>query len=148
MTEEDATPRAAQPDDALRRLDRLVGTWQISGDASGQVRYEWLEGGFFLLQHVALEQGGERTTGLEVIGRERPYGASEPSEAIRSRYYDSRGSTLDYVYELDGDTLTIWFGERGSPAYYRGEFNAEGTVLTGAWVYPGGGYETSATKVG
>ena len=24
--------------------------------------------------------------------------------------------TLDYVYEVDGDTLTIWGGEKGSPA--------------------------------
>jgi hypothetical protein len=128
-------------------LDRLVGTWRVSGEAEGQVSYEWMEGGFFLLQHVDLEQSGERTKGMEVIGRERAYG-SEPSEDIKSRYYDSQGNTLDYVYELDGDALTIWFSERGSPAYYKGRFSDDGDTLSGAWVFPGGGgYESTATRV-
>ena len=148
MNTEGTENQPSAPDEALQALDRLVGTWEISGEAGGQVTYEWLEGGFFLLQHVNLEQDGERTTGLEVIGRERGYGESEPSEHIKSRYYGSDGSTLDYVYELEGDQLTIWFGEPGSPAYYRGQFNAEGTVLSGGWVYPGGGgYKTTATRV-
>jgi hypothetical protein len=54
---------------------------------------------------------------------------------------------LDYIYELDGDTLTIWGGERGSPAYFRGPFDASGAVLDGAWVYPGaGGYHSTMTR--
>ena len=40
--------------------------------------------------------------------------------------------------ELEGDTLTIWAGDEGSPAYFRGSFNEDGSVLDGAWVYPGG----------
>jgi hypothetical protein len=51
--------------------------------------------------------------GIEVIGHLRPFG-EEPSEDIRSRFYDSMGNTLDYVYELKGDTLTIWGGEKGA----------------------------------
>jgi hypothetical protein len=52
------------------------------------------------------------------------------------------------VYELDGDTLTIWAGERGSPAYYKGTFSADGNSCAGAWVYPGGGgYESTMTRV-
>jgi hypothetical protein len=54
---------------------------------------------------------------------------------------------LDYVYELDGDTLTIWGGEKGSPAYYRGTFSEDGNSATGAWVYPGGGYESTMTRI-
>lgn len=46
---------------------------------------------------------------------------------------------MDYVYELDGDVLTIWAGEKGSPAYMRATFDESGDVLTGGWVYPGGG---------
>jgi hypothetical protein len=58
------------------------------------------------------------------------------------------GNTLDYVYELEGDTLTIWGGEKGSPAYYQGRFSEDGDTITGAWVYPGGGgYESTATRV-
>jgi hypothetical protein len=80
--------------------------------------------------------------------RDRGYEATEPSEDIKSRYYGSDGSTLEYVCELDGDTLTIWFGEKGSPAYYKGSFSDDGNTLTGAWVYPGGGgYSTTTTRV-
>jgi hypothetical protein len=131
------------PDNALNRLDRLVGTWKVSGGAVGQVCYEWMEGGFFLMQHVDLGDN----KGLEIIGRERPFGG-EPGEDIKSRYYGSGGETFDYVYELEGDILTIWGGAKGSPAYYRGTFSADGNTLSGAWVYPGGGgYESTSTRI-
>ena len=140
--------RAPAPDLDMRALDRLVGTWEVSGGARGRVSYEWMEGGFFLLQHVDLEHEGRRIKGIEIIGHERVFG-SEPSEDIKSRFYDAMGDTLDYVYELEGDTLTIWGGEKGSPAYYRGRFSDDGNTCAGAWVYPGGGgYESSMTRIG
>ena len=106
-----------------------------------------MEGDFFLIQHVDLKQHGRRIRSIQIIGHEREYGA-EPGEDIRARLYDSMGNTLDYVYELEGDILTIWFGERGSPAYYRGEFSGDGNTLAGAWHYPGGGgYEAISTRV-
>ncbi|MEW1545042.1 hypothetical protein [Streptomyces tsukubensis] len=136
------------PDAAVRALDKLLGTWRVSGGAEGTVAYRRLEGGHFLLQDIALEQSGQPVTGIEVIGRLKEFGAEEPGEDIRSRYYDSRGNTFDYVYELDGDTLTIWGGEKGSPAYYRATFSADGHTLSGAWVYPGGGgYDSVMTRV-
>jgi hypothetical protein len=135
---------AREPSPALRALDRLVGTWELSGDVGGSVTYEWMEGGFFLIQHIDL---GEEAKGMEVIGHERGFQA-EPSADVKSRFYSGTGDTLDYVYEIEGDTLTIWFGERGSPAYYRGTFSEDGNVLTGAWHYPGGGYEAISTRIG
>ena len=136
-----------EPDLDLKSLDRLVGSWEISGGAQGKTTYEWMEGGFFLIQHVDLEQYGQKIKGLEIIGHERQFGA-EPSEEIKSRFYDNVGNTLDYVYELEGDTLTIWAGEKGSPAYYKGKFSDDGNTMNGAWVYPGGGgYDSTATRV-
>ena len=148
MTDDSSTPtesQSLQPNPDLKSLERLVGTWDVSGGAAGTVTYEWTQGGFFLLQHVEL--GGNK--GLEVIGHERKF-REEPSADIRSRYYGfSEGETLDYTYELQGDTLTIWSGARGSPAYYQGTFSDDGNTLTGAWHYPGGGgYESVSTKVG
>jgi hypothetical protein len=84
-------PQPPQPDPDLRRLDRLLGTWNVSGGAQGRVTYEWMEGGFFLLQHVELEDG-QKVKGIEIIGHERQFGA-EPSQEITSRFYDNLGNT-------------------------------------------------------
>jgi len=86
-----------------------------------------------------------RSRASRIIGHERPFGA-EPGEDIKSRFYDNTGNTLDYVYELEGDTLTIWGGEKGSPAYYRGTFSDDGDTVGDEWVYPGG-YESTMTRV-
>ena len=66
-----------------------MGTWEMSGEVSGTVTYEWMEGGFFLIQRVDLEQHGQRIKGLEIIGHEKPFG-SEPSEEIKSRFCSTR----------------------------------------------------------
>lgn len=43
-----ALQQSPKPSPDLKSLDRLVGTWKVSGEAQGQMRYEWKEGGFFL----------------------------------------------------------------------------------------------------
>lgn len=152
MTEqrnESSSDQQAQPRDLdadMKKLEPLVGTWRLSGDTTGEVRYEWLEGGFFLLQQVNMELHGHVVNGIEVIGRLRPYG-QEASKEIMSRAYSSTGDTLDYVYELKDNTLTIWGGERGSPAYFQGTFSSDGNTCIGAWIYPGGGYTSTMTRV-
>jgi hypothetical protein len=57
-------------------------------------------------------------------------------------------NTLDYVYELEGDTLSIWAGAKGSSAYYTGTFSADGKSVSGDWVSPGGGgYSSTMTRI-
>jgi hypothetical protein len=137
-----------KPNPDLKSLDKLVGTWKQSGGIEGEITYEWTEGSFFLIQHVDLVHDGRKIKGMEIIGHLQLFG-EEPSRDIKSRFYSLLdGMTLDYVYEVDGDRLTIWGGEKGSPAYYKGTFSEDGNTLTGAWVYPGGGgYEATATRV-
>lgn len=141
----DLKSNAQQPDAALHALDRLVGTWRLSGEATGTVTYRWLAGRRFLVQEGELELFGHHNTFTEIIGREKPFGG-EPSADIKSRTYTAEGDTLDYVYELDGDTLTIWGGQRGSESHYIGTFSADGNTVTGAWTWPGGGYHTITTR--
>lgn len=137
-----------EPNADMKALERLIGTWKVSGGTEGTVRYEWMEGKFFLMQHVEMISSDNVIKGIEIIGHVQASFDVPPSEEIKSRYYDNMGSTFDYVYELDGDTLTIWGGEKGSPAYYRGMFSADGNTLSGGWTYPGGGgYESTSTRV-
>jgi len=143
--DEQQTPK---PNPDLKTLDRLVGTWKVSGpDIHGQVTFEWMEGGFFLIQHFDFVHGGHKVKGMEIIGHLQPFG-EEPSKDIKSRIYDTMGNTFEYTYEDDDDTLTIWGGEKGSPAYYKGTWSDDGNTNAGAWVYPGGGgYESTMTRV-
>ena len=77
-----ANQQPPEPSSDLNNLGaKLVGTWEMSGEVSGTVTYEWMEGGFFLIQHVDLEQYGRRIKGIEIIGHARPFGAT-PSEEI------------------------------------------------------------------
>ena len=136
-----------KPNPDLKSLERLIGTWKQSGEVEGEITYEWAEGSFFVIQHVDLTQYGNKIKGIEIIGHEAIFGA-EPSTEIKSRFYGFLdGMTLDYVYEMEGDTLTIWGGEKGSPAYYKGTFSKDANTLTGGWVYPGGGYQAVSTRV-
>ena len=136
-----------KPNPDMKSLERLVGTWKQSGGISGEITYQWMEGGFFLIQRVDLDHDGQKIKGIEVIGHLQLFGEA-PSKDIKSRFYGSGGESFDYVYEVEGDTLTIWGGERGSSAYYKGQFSKDGNTLTGGWVYPGGGgYEAISTRV-
>jgi hypothetical protein len=135
------------PNPDLKGLEKFIGTWELTGGAKGRIRFDWTEGGFFLIQHVDLEHDGRRHKGIEIIGHEQKIGG-EPSQEIRSRYYGfSDGLTQDYVYEVDGDELTIWMGEKGSPAFCRGKFGEDGDTMTAEWTYPGGGYKVIGTRV-
>lgn len=131
----------------LERLDRLAGDWVVTGDlVEGRTRFEWTQGRSFLLQHFDLTRQGRPLKGLEVIGHLRGV-QGPPSDDICSRaYIFGEGLTLDYVYALDGDDLTIWFGARGSDNLMRAKFSEDGARYSGAWRWPGGGYGFEAHK--
>ena len=69
-------PDLPQPDPALRRLDRLVGTWTMEGNLvgsderniRGQTTFRWLPGGFFLEQRARIDFVGQQIDALELIG--------------------------------------------------------------------------------
>lgn len=144
-----------QPHPSLRALDVLVGTWRVSGgepgseeEISGESTYEWMEGGFYLRQHVDMIHGGRPISGTEYIGYDPAAGN------LRSYFFGNTGPgpfggvALEYVYEITDETITIWGGEVGSPAAYRARFSNDRNVFAGAWEWPGGGYEATSTRVG
>jgi len=160
MTEHDAreaiqTDGHDQPHPSLRALDVLVGTWHVSGgepgsaeEISGESRYEWVEGGFYLRQHVDLNHGGREIRGTEYIGYDSETGN------LRSYFFGNHAPgpfarvALEYVYEVTDETVTIWGGDVGSPAAYRATLRDDRNSFAGAWEWPGGGYESTSTRTG
>jgi hypothetical protein len=135
-----------QPGGGLQGLDRLEGTWEVSGDASGEVTYRWMPGRRVLLQEGHLDYSGHRNDFIEVIRRDRGEDG-EPTPDITSTVFTADGQVLHYTHEVEGDAVTIWYGERGSDDLYRGRLSPDGRTLTGAWSWPGGGCATTATRM-
>jgi hypothetical protein len=137
MPKQDRSTRSrstAVPSAALRRLRAtVVGTWKLTGGAEGEIRYEWMEGGFFLAQHVNLTAFGRNIGGIEVIGHLHRIG-ERPTGEIWTRFYSFLdGLTLDYVYELDGKTPTIWFMRKNSDNRFKATFSDNANSFKGAW---------------
>ncbi|MHB8101738.1 MAG: hypothetical protein ACYDEF_06095 [Methanosarcina sp.] len=103
----DRLPETPYP--ALKKLDRLVGKWKISGpNVNGYITYEWMEGGFFLIQRFDLTYDGERHKGTEYTGFD------EDTQTLRSHLMEINGGNFTYTYDIEGDTLWYWFGDKGS----------------------------------
>ena len=145
--EESATPAESAKHPELKQLERLVGTWKMEGATQGQLTYEWLAGGHFLVARAHIDQFGKKTEHIEIIGYDRPLGATKPADALTSRLYTSAGETLDYTHEIDEKGVTSWFGPKGSPTVMRGQWGDGGKSLSGAWEWPGGGYSFKLTRV-
>lgn len=136
------------PDPALRCLDILVGTWDVSGHVDGtgevihgQALFEWMEGNFFLIQHIDLIQAGVEVKAIEYIGYDAP------SKTLRSHYFDITGSIFENVWEIIDSTLTIWAGQIGAAASFKSKINDNASTIMGRWEWPGGGYELCMTKL-
>lgn len=137
---------SAEVPPAMRALGSLVGTWRYGGELRGETTFAWLPGGQVLLQVGTLTLAGATLRSHEVIGHMKPFMGEQATE-VTSRAYTDTGDTLDYTWELGGDVLTIWGGERDSPAYCQATISADGNAMSGAWHWPGGGYSYTAERV-
>ena len=132
----------AKPDPALRRLDKLVGTWDMKGrtldstedNISGRVVIEWLPGGFFLQQRGEMEVAGVKVQSLEMLGYD-PETDTFPSQV----YSNMDGVAHPYFWNVQGNVVTHW--TEGSK--YTGTYSEDGNVLSGGW-RPDPGVERNA----
>jgi hypothetical protein len=85
----------------VRDLTRLIGTWTVTGGATGSATYERIGGGHCLVQRIDLDQHKQPVNGLD--HRPSHLFGEEPSKDLDSRFYDNAGNTFDYGYELDGE---------------------------------------------
>ncbi len=125
-------PQPPKPNPALKRLDKLVGTWSLKGrtldskddSISGKVVIEWLPGGFFLQQRGEINFMGFEIHAVEIIGYD-PATNDFPSTV----YGDMSGLPLAYRWDVQGNTVI----HSGLGAKYTGTFSKDGNTLIGGW---------------
>ena len=138
-----------QPDPALQRLNRLVGTWSMKGRAlgadkdtiTGTTTFKWLPGGFFLQQDMEIDSDGKPIKSHELI-------SYEPKTKAFSSYVYSNMATDPWPYEWDiqGDTWTISIKYSPMDAKFTGKFSPDGNSFSGGWRPNPGADETINTS--
>jgi hypothetical protein len=129
------TQQLPQPDPALRRLDRLVGTWTMEGNLvgsddntiRGQTTFRWLAGGFFLEQRARIDFAGQPIDALELIGYD-PATDTFPSTVFSG----FSPAPLPYRWDVRGDRVTITVAYAPLDATFTGSWGQDGT-FSGGW---------------
>ncbi len=133
---------SSHPSDSLNQLDPLVGKWKVNGSfVEGLVAFAWMEGGFFMIQHVELHRGDATIKGVEYIRFD------EDTKSLKSHYMDNLGSNFTYTWSVEGRAIRIWFGDQGSENFFVGTFDEDMNSFSGRWQWPGGGYEATMTRM-
>ena len=121
-----------KPDPALKRLDVLIGTWDLKGhtldsnddNITGWNTFEWLPGGFFLKSIGEINFKGVKFQTLELIAYD-PSSQTFPS----SVYSNMGGSVLQYYWDVQGNTVT----HLDESSTYTGTLSEDGKTLSGGW---------------
>jgi hypothetical protein len=127
-----APQQSSGADPSLKRLERLVGTWDIKGrtldsdvdNITGRMTCEWLLSGFFLKQSGHITFKGLTMQSLEIISYD-PTSQTFPANV----YSDMSGVVLPYSWDVQGNTVTHWTETHK----YTGTFSDDGQTLTGGW---------------
>jgi hypothetical protein len=136
VTENQDIPTMPTPDPALSKLDRLVGTWRLSGHLvgsdeetiTGEMTYRWLPGGFFFEQSGHIQFGPMRIESTELISYD-PQTGTFPSLV----FSNMAPTPLNYRWSIDGDDLTISVNEGPLDATYHGRFSDDANTFAGGW---------------
>lgn len=126
----------------LRRLDALVGEWQVEAIVDGKPVarsrsvFAWMDGGMFLVQHADAEPPLPTTPPEWITHSPFPIttvmGLDDASEQFFMLYADGRDVHRVYPMTLTDGVWKFW-GQAGPEFHQRfsGTFNADGTVITG-----------------
>ncbi len=132
----DSEAQLPTPDPALRRLDRLVGTWSMEGqlvgsdesNIQGRTTFRWLPGGFFLEQRFQMDFMGMEIHSLELIGYD------PEADAFPSTVFSNLSPTpLPYRWQVDGDSLKITVSYGPMDSTFTGSFGRDGRTFGGGW---------------
>lgn len=141
------------PDPALKRFDRLIGKWDMTGrtldatadNITGWNTFEWISGGFFLKSEGEINFNGTLVQSLEVIGYD-----AERKQFTSQVYSNMSGDGLPYTWDVQGDTVI----HADASSTYTGTFSEDGNTLSGGWRQndgnldaDGANYDATMTRV-
>jgi hypothetical protein len=127
----------------LARLEALVGDWRVEGSMGGQdmpaVRSScgWIEDGWFLRQHTALDPDDPRPVPPEFLASSplpvtSVIGLDDTSARFIMLYADARGVHRVYQMTLEDSEWTVWRDAPGFNQRFRARFDGP-AVIRGAW---------------
>jgi hypothetical protein len=111
------------PNPALKKLSWLLGDWTVSGEAHGQVTFNWMEGGFFMVQHIDLIG----TKGIAFIGY------NSESEKLKAYYFGYNGRVLEGICEINESKQLISVDMQDINGTFYGKVNNGGRTINGRW---------------
>lgn len=99
-----------KPDPALKKLEPLIGSWELTGhltgstdeNISGQATFQWLEGGFFLQQDITLD-----FMGMPIVSRELVAYNPETKKFSSLVYSNMSPVAIPYTWDVEGEKLII-----------------------------------------
>jgi hypothetical protein len=126
------TMQILTPDPELKRLEKLVGTWKLTGrtpdsnadNISGWSIFEWMPGGFFLKVSGEIIYKGFKIISLEIIA----YDAVKKI-FFSNGYSNISGTVFSYQWDIQANNVTHWM----ESAKYTGVLSDGGRTLTGGW---------------
>ncbi|MGI5454398.1 hypothetical protein ACQEWB_14725 [Streptomyces sp. CA-249302] len=127
---------ATERQEALARLDVLVGEWAVEADfpglevPPGRCVFEWTLDGQFLLQRMEAPNPAPNSTAIIAVDGE--------AGGYKQHYYDSRGVVRLYAMTF---TDGLWQLLRENPDFspldfrqrYTGTLSGDGDTIHGAW---------------
>lgn len=148
-----------EPNPALKRMDRFLGTWKMEGNLvgssekniKGTATFRWLPGGFFMEQDFEMDFMGMKIHSTEMIGYD-PETDTFPSTV----YSNVSPAPLPYRWEVGDDgglAISVSYGPMDST--FRGKWSEDGKTFSGGWrPNPGSdeavnvAYDISGTRAG
>lgn len=127
----------------LRRLDALIGEWEMSVQTGGlsfggaRAVFEWLEDGAFVVQRA---YSGPPSPDIPAVWRDNSplptvsiIGLDDTAETFTVLYSDARGVSRVYTMTFDG---TLWTQHRAAPGFHQrfsGTLSDDAKTITAHW---------------